>query len=149
MSAALYLARRGHAVTLVEREDHLGGQFALAWQAPGKERMKDGLASMERALTSCGATIVLGKTVDSSVVQEFQPDFLVWATGAVQNIPEIVGLEDQYVLTAVEGLTGQKESAGSRILIIGAGRTGLEIAEQLREEGYQVVATKRTDPMGA
>jgi pyruvate/2-oxoglutarate dehydrogenase complex dihydrolipoamide dehydrogenase (E3) component len=33
--------------------------------------------------------------------------------------------------------------------VIGAGRTGLEIAEKLGREGYQVVATKRTDPIGS
>ena len=33
--------------------------------------------------------------------------------------------------------------------MIGAGRTGLEIAEKLGKEGYDVVATKRTDPIGS
>jgi pyruvate/2-oxoglutarate dehydrogenase complex dihydrolipoamide dehydrogenase (E3) component len=33
--------------------------------------------------------------------------------------------------------------------VIGAGRAGLEIAEKLGREGYEVVATKRTDPIGS
>jgi 2,4-dienoyl-CoA reductase-like NADH-dependent reductase (Old Yellow Enzyme family)/thioredoxin reductase len=149
MSAALYLTRRCHRVTLVEKEGRLGGQFALAWQAPGKEKMKDGLESIERSLRSSGATIVLGRAVDPSVVKEFRPDLLVWATGAVQNIPEIPGLKDQYTLTSVEYFTAQKEIKGRRVLVIGAGRVGLEIAEKLGREGYEVVATKRTDPIGS
>jgi 2,4-dienoyl-CoA reductase-like NADH-dependent reductase (Old Yellow Enzyme family)/thioredoxin reductase len=148
MSAALYLTRRCHMVTLVEKESRLGGQFALAWQAPGKERMKESLESFESSLRSSGATVVLGRTVDSSLVKEIRPDLLVWATGAVQSVPEIPGLKDQYLLTSVEYFTAQKEIMGPRVLVIGAGRTGLEITEKLGQKGYEVVATKRTDPIG-
>jgi NADPH-dependent 2,4-dienoyl-CoA reductase/sulfur reductase-like enzyme len=38
---------------------------------------------------------------------------------------------------------------GKRVLIIGAGRNGLELAEKLGKQGCQVVATKRTDTMGS
>jgi len=136
-------------VTLVEKEGHLGGQFALAWQAPGKAKMRDSLESIESSLRSSGATIVLGRAVDPSVAKKSQPDLLVWATGAVQNIPDIPGLKDQYTLTSVEYFTAQKQIKGPRVLVIGAGRTGIEIAEKLGREGYQVVATKRTDPIGS
>jgi NADPH-dependent 2,4-dienoyl-CoA reductase/sulfur reductase-like enzyme len=40
MSAAVYLCQRGHRVTVVEKEHHLGGQFSLAWQAPGKQSIR-------------------------------------------------------------------------------------------------------------
>jgi len=150
MSAALYLTRRCHMVTLVEKENHLGGQFALALQAHGKEKMKDSLESIESALRSCGATIVLNRTVDSTLVKELRPDLLVWAIGAAQNIPSFSGLNNhQYTVTSIEYLSAQKEIRGPRVLIIGAGRTGLEIAEKLGREGYEVVATKRTDPIGS
>jgi len=33
--------------------------------------------------------------------------------------------------------------------VIGAGRTGLEIAEKLGAQGLEVTATKRTDPIGS
>ncbi|MBW1802920.1 MAG: FAD-dependent oxidoreductase, partial [Deltaproteobacteria bacterium] len=149
MSAALYLNRRGHRVTLVEREDHLGGQFDFAWKAPGKEKMKESLESLASSLMDSGATIIPGRAVDSDLVRELQPDLLVWATGAVQNIPEIPGLENQHCLTSLEYFAGEKEIRGPRILVIGAGRNGLEIAEKLGKEGFDVVATKRTDPIGS
>jgi len=76
-------------------------------------------------------------------------ELLVWATGAVQNTPEIPGIKNQYALTSVEYLTAQREIGGPRVLVIGAGRTGIEIAEKLGREGYKVVATKRTDPIGS
>jgi len=149
MSAALYMTRRGHRVTLAEKTGQLGGQFALAWQAPGKESMKEGLNNLEQAVREEGPQILLNRTVDEDLVIEVQPDLFVWATGAFQNIPDIPGLNEQYVMTSVEYFRGEKEVHGPRILVIGAGRTGLEIAEKLGKEGYEVVATKRTDPIGS
>jgi 2,4-dienoyl-CoA reductase-like NADH-dependent reductase (Old Yellow Enzyme family)/thioredoxin reductase len=148
MSAALYMTRRGHRVTIVEKLDHLGGQFALAWQSPGKKAMKEGLESLERAVRESGAFIILNKAVDAALVKELQPDLLVWATGTFQNIPEIQELNNQNTMTALEFFTGEKKVRGPRVLVIGAGRTGLEIAEKLGQQGYEVVATKRTDPLG-
>jgi len=149
MSAALYMTRRGHQVTLAEKTDHLGGQFALAWQAPGKEKMKQGLNTIERSVKASGASILMNRVVDAALVKEIQPGLLVWATGAVQNIPHIKGLDRQHVMTSLEYFQGRKEIKGPRVLVIGAGRTGIEIAEKLGREGYDVVATKRTDPIGS
>ena len=149
MSAAFYLSRRGHSVTLAEQSNRLGGQFALAWQAPGKEQMKDGLEALVRSATTCGAAVSLSTTVDADYVRSLRPDLLVWAAGAVSNIPKIPGLEDQNTLTAEAFFKAQKEVRGRRVLVIGAGRTGLEIAEKLGKEGCEVVATKRTDPIGS
>ena len=149
MSAAYYLSRRGHKVTLVEREDHLGGQFSLAWQAPGKERMGDTLSSFERVLRAGNVTIVTGKEIDPMLVKQIAPDLLVWAIGAIQNIPEIPGLENVYKMTSIDYFKRKKEVKGPRVLVIGAGRIGVEIAEKLGEKGFEVVATKRTDPIGS
>ena len=148
MSAALHLARRGHRVTLAEKSDHLGGQFDLAWQAPGKNNMRQGLDSMARRVKEAGA-VLLGREVDAAFVETLKPDLLVWAVGAVQNIPEIPGLKEQYVLTALTFFEGTREVRGPRVLVIGAGRSGLEIAEKLGIQGYEVLATKRTDPIGS
>ena len=149
MSTALFMTRRGHQVTLAEKTDHLGGQFAVAWQAPGKEKMKQGLDNIERSVKASGASILMNRAVDAALVREIQPDLFVWATGAVQNIPEIKGLDNQYVMTSMEYFQGEKEVKGPRVLVIGAGRAGVEIAEKLGNEGYDVVATKRTDPIGS
>jgi 2,4-dienoyl-CoA reductase-like NADH-dependent reductase (Old Yellow Enzyme family)/thioredoxin reductase len=149
MSAALYLARCGHEVTLVEKESMLGGQFNLAWQAPGKVRMKDGLDNLAYSVRSSTATVMTGKTVDKDMIREVHPDLLVWAVGASQNIPSIKGLEKQHHLTSLEYFKGKTPVKGPRVLVVGAGRTGLEIAEKLGKEGFEVTATKRTDPIGS
>lgn len=149
MSAALYMSRRGHKVTLVEKDKRLGGQFNLAWRAPGKERMEETLSSYGRMLETEKINIVNGKELDAAFVREIGPDLLVWAVGAIQNIPEVPGLKDVYSMTSIEYFQGAKKVQGPRVLVIGAGRIGVEIAEKLGQEGFDVVATKRTDPIGS
>jgi 2,4-dienoyl-CoA reductase-like NADH-dependent reductase (Old Yellow Enzyme family)/thioredoxin reductase len=148
MSAALYLSKRGHDVTLVEKEAHLGGQFSLSWQAPGKKDMKDGLDGLEVQVRS-HAKILTGTLVDAKLIKKQLPDLLVWATGVMQNIPKIEGLNDQHHLTSLEYFNKEKIVKGPRVLVIGAGRTGLEIVELLGNEGFEVVTTKRSDPIGS
>ncbi|MBW1980907.1 MAG: FAD-dependent oxidoreductase [Deltaproteobacteria bacterium] len=149
ISAALYLAKRGHQVTLAEKEPDLGGQFSLACKAPGKSPMHDSLASLIRAVKQSPVTVLLATEVDSELVRKISPEFLVWATGAHDTIPDIPGLSEQHHLSALEYYRDERQVRGPRILVIGAGRTGLEIAEKLGLEGYIVVATKRTDPLGS
>lgn len=149
MSAAVYLGQRGHRVTVAEKEHHLGGQFALAWQAPGKQSMREGLYALNYCTRATAESVIMGRKVDVDLVREVQPDLLVWATGAVQNFTDIQGLRDQSVMTSVEYFGGEKEVRGPRVLVIGAGRSGLEIAEKLGTQGFDVVATKRTDPIGS
>ena len=149
MSAALYLTRRGHKVTLAEKSDKLGGQFNLAWKAPGKQSMQEGLDNLEYVVKANIESVILGRAVDSKLIDEIHPDLLVWATGAVQNVPEIKGLSSQYSMTSLEYFKGDKPVKGPRVLVIGAGRTGVEIAEKLGTDGHEIVATKRTDPIGS
>ncbi|MCF8078224.1 MAG: FAD-dependent oxidoreductase [Desulfobacterales bacterium] len=149
MSAALYLTRRGHRVTLVEKEERLGGQFNLAWQAPGKQTMQDGLDYLDYCVKGNCDSVLFGRAVDAAAVKEIAPDLLVWAVGARQNIPQIDGLDTQTPLTSIDYFSGERSVSGPRILVIGAGRAGLEIAEKLGAEGFEVAATKRTDPVGS
>lgn len=149
MSAAVYLAERGHQVTLAEKADGLGGQFNLAWQAPGKENMKDGLDHLALHVHDSVKALLTGRTVDADLVTQIKPDLLVWATGAQQRSPDIQGLDNQYTMTSLDYFGTTKPVKGPRVLVIGAGRTGLEIAEKLGAEGFDVTATKRTDPIGS
>jgi heterodisulfide reductase subunit A-like polyferredoxin len=45
--------------------------------------------------------------------------------------------------------TNVSDSRDLRFICTAPGRTGLEIAEKLGKKGYEVVATKRTDPIGS
>ncbi len=149
MSAAIYLSKCGHQVTLAEKENRLGGQFNLAWQATGKQAMQDGLDNLAFGAIANADLVLTGRAVDADLVDDLRPDLLVWAAGARQHIPDIQGLDSQYTMTSVEYFSGAKPVKGPRVLVIGAGRTGIEISEKLGAQGLDVTATKRTDPIGS
>ena len=86
--------------------------------------MKDGLDAIEHYIKAGNISILLNRTVDAALVREIQPDLVVWATGAIQNIPDIQGLDSQYTMTSLEYFQEEKEIRGPRVLVIGAGRVG-------------------------
>ena len=143
MAAATQLSVMGHKVTLYEKNPSLGGQFEMAYQAPHKGSMLRPLNSLIKRTEDHVAEIKLGATVDAASIGTF--DHFIVATGSRQRIPEIKGLDSQYSMTSLDFFEKTKPIKGKRILIIGAGMIGIEAAEILADEGYDVVITKRTD----
>jgi 2,4-dienoyl-CoA reductase-like NADH-dependent reductase (Old Yellow Enzyme family)/thioredoxin reductase len=148
LSAARYLADRGHKVTLVEKSKALGGNAVLAPLAPGKETMAEPVTAFASRVRE-KVQVLLGKEVDRPLIEKMKPDLLVWATGAKPREPAIPGMDRLHVMTCIDYFEGRREVEGKRVLVIGAGRNGLEAAEKLGAEGFDVVATKRTDTLGS
>ena len=71
--------------------------------------MREGLNGLEGAVKESGTSILMNRTVDLELVREYKPDLVVWAPGALQNIPEIPGLNDQYTMTSLEFFRGEKD----------------------------------------
>ncbi len=149
VSAARALSDRGHHVTLAEKADEPGGVARLAPLAPGKESMARALNDFFSINHHSGLTVLLGREVDLKLVNKIKPDLLIWATGARSKMPFYPGMDKLHLITCVEAFNGEKQVKGNRVLIIGAGKNGLELAERLGRQGCQVVATKRTDTIGS
>ncbi len=69
------------------KEKQLGGQFNLAWQAPGKQKMQDSLDNLACSAIANAEVVLTEKAVDRDLVADIHPDLLVWATGAHQKNP--------------------------------------------------------------
>ena len=138
MQAALTAHRRGHRVTLLEKKQ-LGGQFSLAFLSPGKKRMEKPLHSMVRQVKRSGIEVRLGEEVTADKLKTINPDTVIIATGSYPIIPGIPGLQDP--ITAEEILTGSRET-GSRVLVLGGGMVGVEVAEFLAKQDKQVIVVE-------
>ena len=138
MQTALTAHHRGHRVTLFEK-NQLGGQFWLAFLSPGKERMEKPLRSMVAQVERSGIEVHLGEEATRDKLEALNPDAVVIATGSRPVIPNIPGLDDPF--TGEEILTGIRE-AGNRVLVLGGGMVGVEIAEFLAKRGKQVVVVE-------
>jgi 2,4-dienoyl-CoA reductase-like NADH-dependent reductase (Old Yellow Enzyme family)/thioredoxin reductase len=142
MEATLEARRVGFAVTLIERRDELGGQFRFAPLTIGKETMIRPLESLVRAVEHCGADILRGVEATIDTILDLEPDHVVVATGSRPVMPPIAGLRDP--LTAGEVLTSSRD-VGHRVLILGGGLVGVELAEHLAMAGHEVVVVELLD----
>jgi NADPH-dependent 2,4-dienoyl-CoA reductase/sulfur reductase-like enzyme len=139
MAAALTAHRAGARVTLLERRDSLGGQFSLAPLTEAKGAMVRPLQSLIAVVKRAGMEIRTGveATVDS--ISDFEPDHTIVATGSTPLTPPIPGLDE--VLTAEQLLRGERE-AGRKVLILGGGLVGIEMAEHLALDDHEVVVVE-------
>lgn len=134
MKAACTASERGHDVTLIEKEDRLGGQLLLNRLIPGREEMETVAVDLINNLKVRNVEIVLGKEADARFIREINPDAIVVATGARPVLPDIPGIDDQNVVQAWDLLDG-RAWVGERVVIVGGNAVGLETALYLANQG--------------
>lgn len=137
MECALTAGRRGHQVILMEKSPQLGGNFRLAALPPKREDIKKGLQFFEREMQRLGIQVELGKEATLEDIEKYDPDEVVLATGANPFVPVIPGVEQEHVIFAEDVLL-QKKPIGNRVLIIGGGLVGCEVADFLSQRGKVV-----------
>lgn len=144
MEAARVAALRGHKVTLWEKGDTLGGNLIPA-SVPGfKQDYKSLINYLSIQMRKLGVVIELRKEATPKLIQEMKPDGLFIATGSAPIIPQIPGVENRKVATAVEILLGKKK-AGEAVIVIGGGLVGCEIALYLAQNGKKVTIVEILD----
>lgn len=140
MIAAKTLAERGVKVTLIDRQSELGGTVNLAKKPPLKERMEWIADYYKVEFEKLGVKVKLGMEATAENIAEMNPDAVLVAAGSKSIIPRsISGIDGKNVYTIEEVLTGKAGLKDKKVLIVGAGVTGLETAEYLCHEGNAVV----------
>lgn len=140
IQAALTAWQRGHRVTLFEKNGSLGGQFDLAHRLPHKQRMIYSLQSFISQLQFSDVEVLLNEAATFEKLQQLSPDLVIIATGSEPIMPDIEGVIEP--LTDAEVITGQV-SIGQRILILGGGMIGLELAELFADQGKEIVVVEK------
>lgn len=137
MKAAQISALRGHQVTLFEKEKELGGRFLLAAIPPKKEVLKEFTTYLINQLKKLPITIHLNQNFDPNLLKKENPDVLILATGAKPLLPPIDGINEIPSLSVEEALS-HPDKVGQRVLIVGGGGIGSELADFLSEIGKEV-----------
>lgn len=139
IEAAVTLAERGFAVTLLEKENRLGGQMALASAVPFKDKMLLHSRWGAVQMAKLGVTVVLNTAAAAETIAAMKPYAVIDTTGAQPIVPAgLPGATLPNVYTPVDVLTGSWKPTDSHIAVIGSGLTGLETAEVLAEAGNMV-----------
>ena len=137
MKAAEIAGRRGHEVTLFEKTGKMGGQFLLAALPPKKQVLNELVEYLTNQLEKLPIKVVTGKLFDPGLLTEGRPDVLIVATGALPFVPPIPGIGEAKVFSVDDALLGSLPP-GRKVLIIGGGGMGAEVADYLSETGKEV-----------
>ena len=141
LQAAWILAGRGHKVTLVEKENYLGGAFLPAAYPPSKSPITKMISYYIRQCKKYGVDIQTGTELTAEMIKEQTPDVLVIATGSKNMTPPIKGLDTAGVLNPCDVLLG-KTVTGHKVLVAGGGLIGAETADFLAEQGRKVTVVE-------
>ena len=136
LSAAIAAAERGHDVTLFEADDRIGGQLNLAARIPGKTEFNELLRYFAQQVARKGVAVRTSTRADAASLREGGFEHVIVATGIVPRRPDIPGIDHPSVVMYPDLIAGRAQ-AGERVLIIGAGGIGFDVAELLTAQGSE------------
>jgi 2,4-dienoyl-CoA reductase-like NADH-dependent reductase (Old Yellow Enzyme family)/thioredoxin reductase len=140
LEAARIAAIRGHSVTLVDKNERIGGKVLLAMIPPDKENQERWLEYYENEMRRLGVKVELGMEVTVEEVEARKADVVIVATGGQPLLPDsIAGLDNPRVVTSDDVLLGTAE-VGANVAIIGGSSMGVETADfVLQQPGRKVL----------
>jgi 2,4-dienoyl-CoA reductase-like NADH-dependent reductase (Old Yellow Enzyme family)/thioredoxin reductase len=145
MSAALTCAQRGMDVTLYEKSAKLGGLLHYASAAPHKERMNWLTEYYEKALPAAGVKVLLGTEATVPALEALKPDAIIVAAGAKPIVPNVPGRDGKNVFGIFDVLDGRSGLENKKVVVVGAGITGLECASYLNAKGCSTTIVDMLD----
>ena len=145
MEAARVAAERGHAVTLFEAADQLGGQITTAARAPQRDQIAGITRWYQLELNRLGVDQRMGTRADQATILDLKPDIVVLATGGRPYLDQFEDwgydedLEQSLVVSTWDILDGRVEP-GKNVLIYDTicEFSGVSAADYLAEKGSQV-----------
>jgi NADPH-dependent 2,4-dienoyl-CoA reductase/sulfur reductase-like enzyme len=144
LEAARVAAKKGHTVTLFERETALGGQLNIAQRPPRKIEIDRAVQDLVHAVRSEGVALRLGEAASTQSVLALAPDAVILAVGALSFMPPIPGINGPNVCDAWKVLAGAQQVRG-RVAVIGGGVVGCETTEWLALQGCEVSVVEMHD----
>ena len=159
LEAACTAAEVGCHVTLLEKQDHVGGLSVEISRIPAKKRLADFPTYLKhRAESLENLTIKTGVDVTVDMIKSYSPDLVVNATGSVPLLPPIEGLHENLGKedTGVYGIKDlmddipafDKDMTGKKVIVIGGGAVGLDVVEFFAPRGAETTIIEMMPVIG-
>jgi len=140
LEAARIAAIKGHDVTIMDRKDKIGGKMLLAKLRPGKDRLIDRwIAYYENEIERLNIKVELGKEVTVEMVEAFQPDITLVATGGKPLVPGAIKGADNKKVVVADDVLLDKVPVGQNVAIIGGSSLGVETADFILQDDSRKV----------
>ena len=136
MEAAAVAAKRGHQVTLVEKNGYLGGLllFANAIKGP-HENLANLNTYLKKQLELNGVEIVTGQTADADYVKSAAPDVVILAAGGVRDTLGLTATAGTAVVPIEDVIRGVE---GTEMVVVGGNAQAVDITLYLQAQGKHV-----------
>ena len=147
MRTAIYLADRGHKVTLFEAEDKLGGAIRHSDYVPFKWTLKNYKDYLIAQVQKRDIRIVMNTRVTPDIIAD-QYDAVIAAVGAEPVIPRIPGVNGANVTVATDAIM-HADKIGDQVVVIGGGEVGVETGMFFAQMGKDVTVVEMRDELAA
>ncbi len=137
MTAAQTCAKRGHKVVLFEKNNALGGLLQDASALPVKDLMRKYLQWSVKQTEMLDIDIRLNTEATIGQIEDEMPDAVIVATGSKYIVPPIEGI-DLPMVKMVSEADKNINDIGKRVIVCGAGISGIECAASLAQQGKSV-----------
>ncbi|MEJ2142521.1 MAG: NAD(P)-binding protein [Gammaproteobacteria bacterium] len=143
LAAAYQLRRKGHAATVFDNHETLGGM--MKYGIPGYRTPRDVLDGEINRITEMGVEVKLNTWVGKDVtVEQLEKDYdaILWAVGAQagRQLPIPGAEEAPNALTGVDFLEafneGRLQLVTEKVVVIGGGDTSIDVASVARRLGH-------------
>lgn len=145
LQAAWILAKRGHDVTVFEKESQAGGQYRLAAVPAMKQELSKTISTYHTFCRMYGVTVRYETAADRELLEKEGFEIIILACGALPIVPNIPGIKQDNVYLANDILSFKVCPQKQKIAVLGAGLVGAETAEVLSGYGNQVILVDMID----
>jgi 2,4-dienoyl-CoA reductase-like NADH-dependent reductase (Old Yellow Enzyme family)/thioredoxin reductase len=147
LNVAWVAAKRGHRVNVYEKRSQLGGQL-VPGSIPGhKAELRSLIRFQKKQAEIFGVRCHLNHEVNIEDIQAAQPDIVILATGSLPVRPSVEGIDNDIVLTYEDVLIDGPPDV-RRVVVIGGGPTGLELALHLADYGCETTVVEMLPNIG-
>ena len=137
MEAALLLSRRGHAVTLYEKDTRLGGLINATEGIDIKWTLVKFRDYLIYQIQKSAVDVKLGTPADPTMLRTEGYDEVVVAIGSEPLYPSIPGIHGDNVIPAVDTVAKEPDM-GHEVVVVGGGEIGVEMGLHLAKHGHAV-----------
>ncbi len=138
MMAALTAAERGHTVLLCEKSGELGGALRCERKVPFKQNLQHYLDQQARKVAeNLMIELRLNTEATPELAEAWKPDVILAAMGARPVKPNIPGIDGKNVMAA-EYAYLHADEVGEKVVVLGGGLSGIELAIYLSGLGKKV-----------